>query len=159
MDTPIAIYFRYFWLELLRLPEAREALAGFVPEECIDLLSAEARIGYLQYLRQEGTKEMKRSHPEWPAEKQQREACKAEDSRLGAALVHWFNWNQDEYTDWLEANQPGRVSVPDKDSPQGDTGSPEVPDAGSPDGEVGVIDLSDDESDNELEELRAELEG
>lgn len=103
MDTPFAIYFRYFWLELLGLEVAREQLEPLVPSAIIILLINESRESYLRYRIQEQSKALKASHPgkvrSWIAE----EALKIESRELGKALAFWFQVDSESFEGWLRS--------------------------------------------------------
>ncbi|MEO1268523.1 MAG: hypothetical protein AAFX99_10525 [Myxococcota bacterium] len=111
MDTPLAVYFRYFWLQLLLLPDAQTKLAGIVEPDVVGRLVSESRAHYLDYLTSEGAKALRPLHPDWSPAKRQEKARPEAIKNLKAALVHWFEMNNDEVDAWLASLEAGAGGV------------------------------------------------
>ncbi len=91
LDTPLAVHFRYFWLELLRLKAARDVLGGVLDPSVVDTLAGKARSIYLSYLVDEQKKAVRVAEPNLRDEKKL--AAKARDNALKEfvkALTFWF---------------------------------------------------------------------
>lgn len=101
MDTPLAVYFRYFWLELLRTAEARAVLGDRVEPGKVDELAGRARRFYLSYLVDEVSKALKKSHPGWGMTRRRQRALETEGKALGAALKRWFGMDDATWQAWL----------------------------------------------------------
>lgn len=101
LDTPLAVFFRYFWLELLRSPESAEVLENFVSRSELDALVLRARTNYFRYLVDESERDLKASNPELKAKKRAEKAQTQESSALKKALTYWFV--ADGFDAWLES--------------------------------------------------------
>lgn len=90
MDTPLAVHFRYFWLELLQLEEAWPSIEDWVSRELLELLVEEGREQYLDYLVNEQMKALRQTNPDWDKNKLYEEAQEIEQKELNKALDFWF---------------------------------------------------------------------
>lgn len=96
LDTPFAVHFRYFWLELLRLKSAQEHIRNIVRGEILDSITKDARAHYAEYLLQEQFRHEKAANEDpsasdtWLREK----ARKRVEKDLADALEHWFEMNK-----------------------------------------------------------------
>lgn len=108
MDTPRAVFFRYFWLELLTLPEAADVLAtsSFDLGSAVRLLISDARRDYLSYLAGEQVKAIRVTHPEWEIKRAQKEALQIETHALAKSLKRWFAVSDEEFATWHTSAQP-----------------------------------------------------
>lgn len=140
LDTPLAVHYRYFWLELLCLAEARAILeaSGFDNGSVAALRDASRRC-YLGYLTQEQQRAIATNEPTLPAADRRAKASKQAAQQLKSALKHWCGTPSDEFDAWLAAT--------------GGTTSSDEPDLGTEDGhddafdeDVDLIDVPDDET-------------
>lgn len=143
MDTPLSVYFRYFWLELLCVPQAEEHLSGVVDSEVLRSCRDQARAHYFGYLVKETDKALRRTNPSWSVEKRQKEADKEVTKQLSRALKYWFGIQSAEFEQWKQAHYVAGEGQSDEDAQQ------EEPD------EENEAELGEDEPDleQELEEL------
>ncbi|MFE5627828.1 hypothetical protein [Streptomyces sp. NPDC056543] len=111
MDTPQAVYFRYFWLQVLDTPEAWAHMAPWVVNRAVfeDMLST-ARGLYLGLCQDQQLKALKTGRPEVIDTKLRPEAEKAARAALGRALKEWFYGTDEPYNSWLA--QFGQKGVP-----------------------------------------------
>lgn len=101
MDSPLAVYFRYFWLELLRLDAAKKVLDGLVDPAIVEGLASETRALYLfGYLVPEQVKALERTNMR--AKRIPEEARKTESAALKKALGIWFELPGDAFDAWYE---------------------------------------------------------
>lgn len=103
MDTPFAIFFRYFWLELLCLPEAQEHVDGVVDDAVLAQLTADGREAYLSYLVKETAKSLKVANPQWTKGACNEKALDVEKKELRRALAFWFDVEQEDFEKWLQS--------------------------------------------------------
>lgn len=85
MDTPMAVYFRYFWLELY-LSEKEDAQ--------VEKLTNDALIPYLAYLVNEQFKALKKNRPSATFSKEEDKLKKDELKKINKALTHWIGKNR-----------------------------------------------------------------
>lgn len=104
MDTPFAVHFRYFWLELLRLSAARDTLAGVVEPSLVDELAAKARPIYTEYLVDEQCKALKLSNPDMRPEKVKAKARDNVVKELGKAMAHWLEVSRGDAEELVRAS-------------------------------------------------------
>jgi hypothetical protein len=108
LDTPLAVYFRYFWLELLRVAAARELLGSRVDSAALDALVGEAREFYLfGYLIPEQEKALEDSGVR--TRNIHEKARKIESEKLRGALSHWFELPEAEFEAWLDGVSASRA--------------------------------------------------
>jgi DNA-sulfur modification-associated len=96
LDTPLAVHFRYFWLELLRLNAAREVLDGVVDAGVVDALARKARTIYVGYLIDEQKKAVRIAEPSMRDERLANKARENALKELAKALVFWFEMSKPE---------------------------------------------------------------
>lgn len=108
MDTPFAVFFRYFWLELLSLEGARAHLAAFASPELLDQLTSESREAYLDFLVREQAKSLKNSNPQWTKGACNEKALAVEAKELKKALAFWFGMEKEAFDTWLDATSLSR---------------------------------------------------
>lgn len=111
LDTPMAVHYRYFWLELLCLADAKAILA----REGFDVSSVEAlrnasRSCYLGYLIQEQRKTIAFNEPTLPAPDSKAKARMQAVRQLKTALKHWCGIATDEFAAWLDATSDNTAS-------------------------------------------------
>jgi hypothetical protein len=104
MDTPLAIYFRYFWLELLCYAPFTEEEEKLINLGAVKGKRNESRANYFQYLVLEQTKALRKVHPSWNEAKVMEEATREEKKSLATSLKYWVGVESAEFETWyLEA--------------------------------------------------------
>lgn len=136
LDVPMAVYFRYFWLELLMCPEALARLDPDCDPHVLEAITLAARSNYFRFLVDEQMRDLSRTSPTLRGERLQAKARAAEADELRRALRQWFR--DENFDRWLEGVQTaapkkkraggGEDAGPDADG----VGSPE--EGGIPDG-------------------------
>lgn len=111
MDTPLAVYFRYFWLELLYLPEAAEILASDIDRQAIRDLLWQARKNYIRYLVDEQVKDLKSSHPSWSKRKLEKRAKDIELEAVQKALKWAFYYTDEEWQEYLDQHHASKEAL------------------------------------------------
>lgn len=101
MDTPLAPYFRYFWLELLATADAQEKYNQLVKPELVSSLRDEARFFYFDYIETEAYKALKSTNPGSKDAKLRQRATDAAKDQLRKALDKWFAVPESEFYTWL----------------------------------------------------------
>ncbi|MHA7630834.1 ParB N-terminal domain-containing protein [Corallococcus sp. M7] len=96
LDTPFATYFRYFWLQLLSLDEAREELGKHVELASLDEMIEEARAHYAQFLVSEQEKIERGADTDATKEEIADRARKKVLKDLSEVLSHWFALKADD---------------------------------------------------------------
>lgn len=123
MDSPDAIYYRYFFLQLLCSEEARPHWEGFFDADKLASLTSDARSIYVNYLIAESAKALKRTKPTAGDAVRIKEATAQVKTNLGDALKHWFKINKPEFDDWFrdrDATAPTPQPVSELESAQVD---------------------------------------
>lgn len=92
LDTPFAVHFRYFWLELLRLRAARDLTSTQVDDTVLDSLTEKARGHYAAYLVNEQFKHERavNEDPKATSAKLMEKAVKRVEKELADSFEHWF---------------------------------------------------------------------
>ncbi len=65
LDTPMAVSFRYFWLELLCASPELHAMSEWLDIEQVAERRDEGRVAYLRLLENEQQKALRKANPEW----------------------------------------------------------------------------------------------
>lgn len=138
MDSPHAIYFRYFFLQLLAAPEAQAVWDGQLAPDALVQRIEEARWAYLKFLIKEKAKGYKRTQPSWKPVKREEKAKEAAANDLAGALKYWFKVPTADFDTWLK----GVETTPEQDLDEEDTPEAE----------------SQDDSDDLLDELESLLD-
>jgi hypothetical protein len=142
MDTPQAIYFRYFWLQALLVPEAWEHVASWFPNRALVEEKAEdARRRYLELCVDQQIRALRTQDPTMSAPKLTERARQASTKTLRKALDEWFNVVPDEFDTWLQKvesggdskGQDGQLALDEGDSAADDDAASEVEDAAQSD--------------------------
>lgn len=141
LDTPFAVHFRYFWLELICSLEAAQILAdaGFTVS-CEDLLSA-ARRAYRDFVIKQFAKKYKDSNPDLTDAQAVSAASADVDKRIKKSLLKHFEMTAAQYKDWVE----GRTGA-------GDDGHEHGVDVSGPLSEE-TGDVPDQDASGDIEEL------
>jgi DNA-sulfur modification-associated len=100
MDTPLAIYFRYFWLELLCYAPFTEEEVKLINLNVVKDKRNESRANYFQYLVLEQTKALKKVHSSWSETKVFEEATKEEKKSLATSLKYWVGIESTQFEEW-----------------------------------------------------------
>ncbi len=141
MDTPIAAYFRYFWLELLMLPEAQEVWVDHIETAIVEELRDEARTHYLRFLTEEHTKALRASHPSKDQATLRKKARAAEEKALKQALVHWFGVSETDFKVWLDSLEA--QVTPDSAPDEGESDDADPPEESESHDEAEEVPLED----------------
>ncbi|MFC8723218.1 hypothetical protein [Kitasatospora sp. NPDC057198] len=124
MDTPQAVYFRYFWLQALEPEEAWEPLARwFDGRSAFRQMLYKARGLYLDYCIDQKAKALKVGQPSLSHQKQEVLAERQASDSLSKALKDWFEVTQEEFTSW-------KLWYGQSKSPQGSTAGEVAPSVG-----------------------------
>ncbi|MCQ8193144.1 DNA sulfur modification protein DndB [Streptomyces rugosispiralis] len=101
MDTPQAVYFRYFWMQALDTPAAWEHVSPWFPDrhDFSETLHA-ARAFYLQLLIRQNLGALKTSRPGTPQTKLEPLAEEMSHKALMRALRDWFYLDEERYRRW-----------------------------------------------------------
>lgn len=105
LDSPLSIYFRYFWLELLATNEAMSKLEIEVVKNAVLSLRDKGRSAYLRYLRDQLAKAIRAQHPNKTKEEIFQEARESSNSSLKAALRTWFGVGDGEWKSWISIEE------------------------------------------------------
>lgn len=140
LDSPLSVYFRYFWLELLRTSAAMAVIGGSIEPAIIEELSADGRELYLfDYLIPEQEKTLERTTMKKSTAKKKARAL--ESGLLKKALQTWFEYPSAEFDSWFEATSKKR----DASGMAEDEGQADAEEAQSPaDGEEALAELLGD---------------
>ena len=149
LDTPFAMHFRYFWLELLCAPEARQYVTPTVPEAALVTARDEARWFYRTFLVKEAERALKRTERDLTGKQLETRAEADADESLRKALSRWFGVKRPEFQAW-------------QSKPLAKAGGQAQPEVSATDGEEdedASVDLEDaDQAPNEFEEVLDEGE-
>ncbi|MBH24687.1 MAG: hypothetical protein CMH57_09605 [Myxococcales bacterium] len=118
MDSPHAVYFRYFFLQLLEAEEAKAIWVGRLDSELVERLTSECRWVYFNYLVKEKAKGYRRTEPTWSKSKRQ-EVAKADVSKeLSTSLLRWFDISKETFQVWLDADEASSSEDDEDDDEQ-----------------------------------------
>ncbi|OCB56901.1 hypothetical protein A5677_17650 [Mycobacterium malmoense] len=144
MDTPRAVQFRYFWLEILTSPQSLSELGGVVDEAGLKTLRDSARRAYVNYVAGEKSRALRTSHPELSEKQRKQQGLDDASTEVRQALIKWFDITAAEIDEWLKSDA-GATSAEAVDEMQdGDTEEVEGGDS-SDDSDTAAPD-DDDES-------------
>ncbi|HBO2700915.1 DNA sulfur modification protein DndB [Pseudomonas aeruginosa] len=103
LDTPHAVHFRYFWLELLLAPQASEVISAWIDQKTLAGMVSIARASYRRYLVDEAFKDQKRLNTDLSIDEAQLrlKAKEIVDEQLSLALKGWFGINKPVYQQWV----------------------------------------------------------
>lgn len=121
LDTPFAVFFRYFWLQLLATPEAQAMASDLVPSDVLNDLVSKARSTYFDYLVAEQVKDLQSSSSDISGKKEDKlrgKAIEIEAKELRRALKTWFGITEEVFdvwlTDWKKSNPHRRKEDPEE---------------------------------------------
>lgn len=120
MDTPQAVYFRYFWLEILATPVAWNFMTDWIEDrEAFEETLSTARSLYRGLLAKQHEKLLKSSNPSLADVKRKQQAENHADLTLKSALTAWFDVPAEQYDAWKVGAKTTNVSV-NGDSDEGE---------------------------------------
>jgi hypothetical protein len=113
MDSPDAVYFRYFFLELLCSEEAQKLWDGKLETAKLEKLCSAARVLYRERLISDIAKSLKKTKPGIKDSEREKEARFLADGRLRDALKYFFKWKLSDYDEWVAqiGSQKGSVAT------------------------------------------------
>ncbi len=105
MDTPRAIYFRYFWLQILDTSSSWDKISDWFPnrsnfQDALDI----SRTTYFEYCVSERQKSLRASNPGLNDRQRKLRAEKETEKSLRQALARWFDVTSQDFDSWL--NKP-----------------------------------------------------
>ncbi|MGY5281442.1 hypothetical protein [Nocardia gipuzkoensis] len=102
MDTPQAVYFRYFWMQSLAIPEVWSHVSDWLPERPkFDAKLGQARRMYLDLCTKQQAKALATNRPGLPESDLRNQAEETAVKSLKKALHRWFSVPGDEFDRWL----------------------------------------------------------
>jgi hypothetical protein len=104
LDTPYAVHFRYFWLELLSTPEAQTRLGATLASTTTGARD-EARRGYLSYLSKELEKAIRKAEPSLNKVQLKEKADTTAEEALRKALLKWFGIKRADFEEWRKRTE------------------------------------------------------
>lgn len=102
LDTPLSVYFRYFWLELLATPEGASEISSVDISSAISDLRDLSRRHYLKYVTDINEKAIKAQHPSRSVVDVKRNAAQAAEKSLAKALKFWFDVGDEAWNAWVQ---------------------------------------------------------
>lgn len=105
MDSGYAVYYRYFFLELLACDEAHEIWRDSLSEAAITALVETSRELYRDHLINEKAKALKSMNPTSTQAEREMNARAGVDRDLALALKHWCKMKKEEYEGWRVRSQ------------------------------------------------------
>ncbi|MCS3940376.1 hypothetical protein GGP84_003028 [Salinibacter ruber] len=103
MDTPIAVHFRYFWLELLALDNIVESVSEKLEASHILSLRDEARTNYFDYLIKEQKKAITKTDPEIDDREAWKKAEEEERKIFSKSLDFWYEVPEESFDEWYNS--------------------------------------------------------
>lgn len=107
LDVPYAVYFRYFWLELLNSSQAVVVLKTAGYHVSFDHLVSEARLHYRAFLIKEAEKAVRRANPEASKAEVESRSVRETDRNLSRSLKANFGMAASQYEAWAAAIEEG----------------------------------------------------
>lgn len=102
MDTPQAVYFRYFWMQSLAIPGAWQHVAAWLPDRTgFEAKLGQARRMYLDLCTKQQLKALATSQPGVSDSRLRSQAEKLAAAGLMRALRDWFFVPEKEFNQWL----------------------------------------------------------
>lgn len=112
LDTPFAVQFRYFWLELLATPEGLAHLGTVLDSALVRVARDEGRAAYLSYLTREIERALRKAEPGIGKAELEKRARDTAEETLRKALSRWFGIKKQEFEDWLSAKPDVQLANP-----------------------------------------------
>lgn len=107
MDTPRAVQFRYFWLEILASDEAAVKVKQLVDLAKLRKRRDEARAFYISYVASEKARALKTSEPELSEGQRKRKSREQAAREVRSALLKWFGFSSEELKPWFDTFEGG----------------------------------------------------
>ena len=104
MDTPRAVQFRYFWLEILSSPQGVQKLSGLVNEANLLQLRDEARRAYVTYVAGEKARALKTSDPLLTEKARKEKGLDDARKEIRQALIRWFDISAADIDEWFASS-------------------------------------------------------
>lgn len=126
MDTPQAVYFRYFWMQALATPVAWPQISSwFHSEESFQQLLLSARELYLKLCEDQQLKALKLNNPGTPEASLRKDARQKASASIKRALHDWFYVSKESYDQWLSklGKAPESPKITETTSDSSDGGS------------------------------------
>ncbi|MFE7335595.1 ParB N-terminal domain-containing protein [Streptomyces griseus] len=112
MDTHMAVYFRYFWLQALATPVAREFLTPwFTSFDKFENALSGGRSLYLELLVSQQVKALRTMQPELVDSQIYSEARGLAHKSLRSALKSWYYVDDDQYLTWMATTEAAPDAV------------------------------------------------
>jgi hypothetical protein len=118
LDTPFAVHFRYFWLELFSVAAAREVLGKHGLNSDISPLVGSAREHYRSFLLKITVRNLKAANPNRSEDHYVQQARKEVDSRLRNALKRSFGIDEQAYEKWVQSVGSASQNVKNDEEPE-----------------------------------------
>jgi hypothetical protein len=93
MDTPKAIQFRYFWLEIICSPESRDEVSGLIDLDQIQKLLNIARVKYVDYIAKEKESALKGLSLSMKESDRKQQAAASAAKEIRQAITKWFGYS------------------------------------------------------------------
>jgi hypothetical protein len=107
MDTPNAVYFRYFWMQALTVPAAWGHVSPWLSDkDTFDAGLSDARRLYLHLCIKQQGKALELSQPSLTRTGRAEQAEKMAVSALKKALRNWFEVTDEEFETWRSTQKP-----------------------------------------------------
>ena len=104
LDSPLSIYFRYFWLELLTTSDARAKISIPSVLEVLDELRDRGRIAYVKLLEDHFAQAIRQQDPTKDLTDIQKQAKAQAHKALSGALSTWFAVSPEQWDAWNTAS-------------------------------------------------------
>ncbi|OMB89904.1 hypothetical protein A5746_21705 [Mycolicibacterium conceptionense] len=104
MDTPRAVQFRYFWLEILMSPQSLDEIGDIVDGNALRSLRDVARRAYINYVAGEKSRALRTSHPELTETQRKQQGLEDAFKEVRQALIKWFDITASEVDDWIKSD-------------------------------------------------------
>ena len=111
LDTPFAMHFRYFWLELLCTAEAMPLMAPVVEEAKIVAARDDGRHYYYAFLVKDMERALKRTETSLSANELNERAREAVEDKLRRALLRWFGVRKQDFEAWLTSTRSPKAAA------------------------------------------------
>ncbi|CAM2341018.1 hypothetical protein [Burkholderia vietnamiensis] len=105
LDTPYAVYFRYFWIELLNSKEAKEILSASPYAHDFQSLCDKGRAQYREFLIKQAARAKRSADPALSEQKATELAQQETDKVLKRVFRNVFALDAASYDQWLSALQ------------------------------------------------------
>ncbi|MGW2539869.1 hypothetical protein ACWC5I_03125 [Kitasatospora sp. NPDC001574] len=112
MDTPNAVYFRYFWMQALTTPSAWQHITPWlIGRTAFDNGLSQARRLYLDLCTKQQSNALKVSHPTLGPGKREEQAAELATSSLRKALNIWFEVPNEDFDSWQASHGSRAIQV------------------------------------------------